>query len=137
MCGVAVPEFRRPGRFPIAVDDAPECVEDSSLIGANHNVGPICDCYRTLGIVAEGETWHAKNRGLFLKTAGIGEDNGRCRFEVEELEIAERLHRPERPHRESKISDTLAGSRMYRKKNRHGFRNLFERFQDGSEHFGI
>src|ERR1700688_2142114 len=88
--GMTVPVLGRAGRFPIAIHDAVECFEDACLVWANHDVGSMIDRDGTLRVVAKREARHTKNGRLFLESAGVGKDNSGSRFEIEELEIAER-----------------------------------------------
>ena len=53
--GVAVPELRRAGRFPVAIHDSAESVENSALVGSDYDVGAVFDRDRPFGVVAERE----------------------------------------------------------------------------------
>src|SRR5262249_44006847 len=118
---VTVPKFRRAGRFPIAIHYTAECVEDSVLVGANHNVGSLSDGYRPLGVTAQRETWHPENCRFFLKAAGIRQHNCCGGFQIEEFQIAERRHSPDPVgHRKAEVTDLLFRAWVYREEHWYG-----------------
>src|SRR5688572_27179168 len=88
LCSVAVPQFGRTRRLPIAIHDGSESIENASLVRTDHDVGSSRNRDRPLRVVAQSETRHAQYRSLFLKTARIGKDQCCGRFEIEKFEIA-------------------------------------------------
>jgi len=96
-------------------------------VGANHNVGSMSDGYRPLGVTAERETRHAENCRFFLKAAGIRQHKSCGGFQIEEFQIAERLHSPDPVgHRKAEVTDVLLRAWVYREEHRHGLRYFFE-----------
>src|SRR5438034_461291 len=70
---------------------------------------------------------HNENCRLFLKAAGIRQHKSCGGFQIEEFQIAERLHSPDPvSHGKAEVTDVLMRARVYREEHRHGLRYFFE-----------
>src|SRR5439155_24173006 len=72
--GVAVPEGRYAAGLLPASEDAGSLLADAIEIAAHQNVGSHLDRDPTFGALPDSETRHIQERGLFLDSAGVGQN---------------------------------------------------------------
>lgn len=89
---MTIPQFGRSGRMPRARHDFSERIEDTSLIRSNHDIGALRDSHRSFSIVPKREAGNSKNRGFLLKSSRIGQDDSCSGFQVQKLQVTERVH---------------------------------------------
>src|SRR5688500_7515753 len=70
---VTVPQFRNTRRECGVRHDVVDGFADAPRIQADHAVGAVRDRDRTLGVLPECQTWHAKDGCFFLDPAGVGQ----------------------------------------------------------------
>src|SRR6267143_458235 len=94
--------------------------DDFGGIRADQQIGTFGNGNRTLGILPQSETGHAKSGGLLLYAAGVGEDERRLAHETQEIEVAHRRNEAQlRVMRNATFGQALLGPRMDGKDDRH------------------
>ncbi len=92
---LAVPEIRdSPPRGP-AVQDLRGFLDDPAGVVTYQDVRPLGEGHGPFGVVPERQAGDAQDGGLLLDPARVGQDQARVLFEVEEVQVPERLDGPE------------------------------------------
>jgi len=64
-------------------------IHDSHRVGADHTVGSMGHCNRSLGVLPKGETGYAEDGRFFLNDSLIGQDHASPAHEGNTVEVPE------------------------------------------------
>src|SRR4029077_1084010 len=78
------------------------------------HVCPEVHCNRPFGVASYGDTWHSQIGGFLLDPAGICNHNCSSGLQRKKLNVGHRLCQFEICCVDTKFTDSLASSRMYR-----------------------
>ena len=88
---MSVPQRRRNAAFALARDDPVELRKQLPSIGSDQDIASLLNRYRSLGILAHGETRDGECGRFFLDPARIRDHGLRRYHQTQEIEVAERL----------------------------------------------
>jgi hypothetical protein len=115
------------------------CIDNRTRVCTDQQIPAGLHGFHPLGLLTQRQAGYAKKVGLFLHTAGIGQNECSVFFENEHIQIANRFYEPGSVARGQKgiqtaIGQSLPRAGMDRKDDRN--RNLGQRDHDASQAVG-
>ena len=89
-----IPFLRNPPRPPLPIKHHLSSRKNLLRIITNNSIGPNITGYRPFGIMTHGNAWHPKYSSLLLKAATISQNHFCMHIQMEKLQVAKWLCKP-------------------------------------------